>query len=450
MLDAQIQLHREFLLANVPNQRLFIALHLQPQEAARIRSPLAVAFVVDTSGSMRQRVTRPTGFTDMLFGKGINKLSLVTEALRGLLNSELLIPDDRLSLTQFDDGASVLVPFTSASDHAAHVAGAEALERFNGGTEMGKGMQAARKMLEHEPGHRRMILLTDGQTGNEKLVLEEAARLADLQVPVTTVGVGSDLNTALLTRVADLTQGQPMDVVPDAEEPHAPSVRASDLPAAILGDLAKAANEVISNTTLTMRTLKDVVVERVTRVQPTQTEVDIARTPLMLGNLDASSGSTYVIELSVPARPASRIRLGQLHIGYQVPGRGAQAITQLPPIDVVVEFTADDQAAAQVRPEVMRWVQQRNVEGLIVQATRQMASDPQQAHESLQVARQMTERLGNTTMTRVIDQAMGELNSGRKISSGTAKTLQMGAKTQTLQAGDKLPNDDDIRRMTGA
>lgn len=57
MLDAQIQLHREFFLSRTPGQRLFVALHLQPLEAARLSRPvLSVAFVVDTSQSMRERV----------------------------------------------------------------------------------------------------------------------------------------------------------------------------------------------------------------------------------------------------------------------------------------------------------------------------------------------------------------------------------------------------------
>lgn len=448
MIDAQVQAHREFFLANTPGQRLFVALHLQPQEAARVRPALAVAFVVDTSQSMRSRVTRPTGFGDLLFGGGKNKLELVIEALSGLVTSGLLLDSDHLSLTRFDDDASVLLPFTPATDQARVLARIEQLSRYSGGTHMGQGMQAATKLFRAERGNRRMVVLTDGQTTDERLVLSTAARLAEQQIPVTTIGVGQDVNTELLTKVADLTQGQPMDVVPDSENPGPPAVRASELPAALLGDLKNAANEVVTNVTLGIRTLKDVTVERVTRVQPTQSEVNLSRQPLMLGNLDAQGGSTFVIEFSVPARPAARVRLGQLLIGYEVPGVGQTG--ELPPQDVVVEFTADDSLAARINPDVMRWVQQRNIESLVVQATREARGDPQRAHESLMQARQLTERLGHHAMTRVLDQAIGELSAGKQISAGTAKTLQIGAKTQTLRQEAGVPSDDEIRRMTGA
>lgn len=449
MLTAQVKAHREFFLANTPDQRLFVALHLQPGEEMRLRPPLSVAFVVDTSGSMRQRVTAATGFGDMLFGSGKNKLTLLIEALNGLIHSGLLRDEDRLSLTQFDDSVEVILPFTSASERGKILAAIARLTRYDGGTNMGRGMQKAAPLLMRETGNRRMVVLTDGQTSDEKLVLKMARELADAQIPATTVGVGSDVNTALLTEVADLTQGRPIDVVPDSENPYPPAVRASDLPQALLGDLQSAANEVVTQVTLEIKTIRDVAVQRVTRVQPTQTEVDLARNPLLLGNLDAQTGSTFVIEFVVPARPPSRMRLGQLNIGYQLPTNGQTG--QLPPIDLVVEYTAEDLLATRIDGEVMRWVQQRNVESLIVQATREMGSNPQKAGESLALARQMTERLGNASMTKVLDQALGELQSGNKVSVGTAKTLQIGAKTQTLGVQDKsLPSDEEIRKITGA
>ena len=99
----------------------------------------------------------------------------------------------------------------------------------------------------------------------------------------------------------------------------------------------------------------------------------------------------------------------------------------------------------------MQWVQQRNIEGLVAQATREARSDPAQAAKTLELARSMTQRLGNGAMTQVLDRAIGELGSSKTISLGTAKTMRLGAKTQTLKSSDGgLPSDEDIRRMTGA
>lgn len=460
MLDAKIRLHREFLLAQTPGQKLFVTLHVQPDAQARQARPdLSVVFVVDTSGSMREVVTEPaerTGQTTRVDGQNYevvrgakNKLELVTEALRGILASSLIRPGDRLALVKFDDLADVLVPFTAASDRSRLSDAVERLSWYSGGTQLGAGMKAAAKLLEGETGSRRMVLLTDGQAFDTPLAQQQAGVLSRMQVPVTTIGVGDDVNTELLTEITDQTQGQPIDVVPDTQNPQPPAVRASELPAALLGDLQQAASEVVTNVALSVRAVKDVVLERVTRVQPTQTEVAREGGPMPLGNVDAGSGATYVLEFTLPARPTARMRLAQLGLTYEVPGanyRGESA-----PLDVVVEFTGDEAMAARVDPEVMQWVQQRNIESLVAQATREAQNDPAQAARTLEQARSMTQRLGNGAMTQVLDRAIGELGNAKTISLGTAKTMRLGAKTQTLKAGEgNLPSDEDIRKMTGA
>lgn len=464
MLEAKIRPHREFLLAQSPGQKLFLALSVMPTaEAQKARPNLSVVFVVDTSGSMREVVTEPTettGQTTFVDGKRYeivrgakNKLELLTEALQGIINSDLLRPEDRLALVKFDDSADVLVPFTQATDKARFLSGVERLDWYSGGTQMGAGMRSGTKLLQHEQGSRRMVLLTDGQAFDEALVQSEAEELGRQQIPVTTVGVGDEVNTDLLTDITDKTQGQPIDVVPDTQNPQPPAIRATELPQALLGDLKQAANEVITNLGLSVRTVKDVVLERVTRVQPTQTEVAKADGPLQLGNVEAGIGATYILEFTLPARPAARMRLAQLGLTYQVPGANYRG--EVPPVDVVVEFTDDEAMAARVDPEVMQWVQQRNIEGLVAQATREAQNDPQQAAKTLELARSMTQRLGNGAMTQVLDKAIGELGSSKTISLGTAKTMRLGAKTQTIKVGessgtDGLPSDEEIRRMTGA
>lgn len=466
MLDANIRPHREFLLAQTPGQKLFVLLSVMPDaQAQKARPNLSVVFVVDTSGSMREVVTEPTehtGQTTFVDGKKYevvrgakNKLELVTEALRGIVNSDLIRPEDRFALVKFDDIADVLVPFTSAGDQARLTAAIERLDWYSGGTQMGAGMIAGTKLLRGESGSRRMVLLTDGQAFDAEVAQQQAQELASLQVPVTTIGVGDEVNTELLTKITDTTNGQPIDVVPDNQNPQPPAVRTSELPAALLGDMKQAANEVVTNVALTVRAVKDVVLERVTRVQPTQSEVTKTDGPLQLGNVEAGTGATYVLEFTLPARPAARMRLAQLGLTYEVPGAGYRG--EIPPLDIVVEFTADEAMAAHVDPEVMQWVQQRNVEGLVAQAAREAQTNPEQAAKTLEQARNMTQRLGNGAMTQVLDRAIGELGSSKTISLGTAKTMRLGAKTQTLKGGpetpggtDGLPSDEEIRKMTGA
>ena len=55
-------------------------------------------------------------------------------------------------------------------------------------------------------------------------------------------------------------------------------------------------------------------------------------------------------------------------------------------------------------------------------------------------------------MTKVLDKALDELQTNKTISLGTAKTMRMGSKTQTLRAteSEALPSSEEIRKLTGA
>ncbi len=459
MLLTTLTPHREYLLAQSSGQKLFLTLALRPDaQAEAARAQLCVVFVVDTSGSMREVVTEPTeytGETTLLDGKRYevvrgakSKMDVVEEALLGVLEGNALGPEDRLALVKFDDHAEVLLPFTPLRERANLRGAVEHLKSFSGGTQMGAGMELALELLGREGGSRRMVLLTDGQTFDEELARSVGEALAQDQIPVTAIGVGEDWNETLLTELTDRTQGKPFYVVPSAHaEP--PAVGLAQLPHELLTDLAHSASEVVTNVNLSVKTVREVTLERVTRVYPTQNEVDRGAQPFFLGNAEAGNETLFVLEFSLPARPPARMRLAQLGLTYQVPGADFRG--ELPPLDVVVEFTAEESLAGRIDPAVMRWVQQRNLEGLIAQATRQAERDPAGAQKTMELARAMTVKLGNGVMTQALDRAIGELKDGKTVSLGTAKTLKIGAKTQTLRGGEQsLPSDEEIRKLTGA
>ncbi len=460
MLDINITAHREYLLANQSQQKLFLQLSLRPKhQASGARPQLAVAFVVDTSGSMREVVTEPneyTGHTRIVEGQEYevvhgakSKLDLVAASLQGILDAGALQPQDRLSLVHFDDNARVLVPFIEASQRARLLAAVESLNHYSGGTHMGAGMEKGFELLQAEKGSKRMILLTDGETFDEDTVEGISNQLTREHIPVTAIGVG-EFNEELLLKTADRTQGKLIDVVPDTANPLPPAVRASQLPHEILGDMQSAASEVVTDIGLSIKTVKDVAIDRITRVAPQQNEVSMTVQPYNLGNAAINETTIFILEVTLPAHSQARLRLAQLGFTYQVPGANYRG--ESPPIDVVVEFTNDEALAGRVNGEVMQWVQQRNVELLIKKATAEAQRNPEQAAKTMQLARSMTIKLGNTVMTQALDRALGELDNNKTISIGTAKTLKIGAKTQTLKAGSDggIPSEEEIRRMTGA
>lgn len=461
MLDTSLQPHREYLQANMPGQKMFLALKVRPRaEAATARPQLSVAFVVDTSGSMREVVTEPTERTgqsvrmdgrDYEIVRGAkSKMDLVVEALQNLLSSPNLQPSDRLALVKFDDTAGVVQPFTNASEKARLIAAAERLTQYSGGTQMGAGMQEGMRLLRGESGSRRMWLLTDGLAFDEPVIQQVTEQLAQERIPVITIGVGDEWNDDLLAEITDRTQGKPFHVVPDTENPQPPSLRATELPQAILGELQHAANEVVTNIGLTVKTVKEVTLDRVTRVYPTQSEVDLSLQPHPLGNAEKGDWTVFILEFTLPARPPARIRLAQLGLTYEVPGKGYRG--EVPPLDVLTEFTTDETLSSRIDPQVMQWVQQRNIEMLVKQAAQEARTDPSKAAKTLELARNMTIKLGNSAMTQALDRAVGELKSSKTLSLGTQKTLKIGAKTQTLKAdpASELPSDEEIRKITGA
>jgi len=461
MLDVSIDPHREFLLAGSAGQKLFIALTLRPKvEAAGAKPPLAVVFVVDTSGSMREVVageTVLTGETYKADGKsynrvtgGLSKMDLVISALRAIFESEWLDEKDRIGLVKFDDSAEVLTDMSSAQGKARLLAASDRLSQYSGGTQMGDGLRLAVGMLKSETGSRRIVLLTDGQTTDEDLVETTGGELAAENIPVTAIGFGNDWNADLLTKLTDRTQGKPVHVVPASENPMPPSVKASELPSVFLSEMRQAANEVVTAIALRVRTTKDVRLDRITRVQPALNEVDLRNQPAALGNAEAGGDTSFVLEMTLAAKNPSRFRVAQIGLTYEVPGKGYRG--EVPPIDVIVEFTTDETAAARTNPGVMRFVQMRNVEALVLRAQQEAVSNPAQAMKTMELARSMTQRLGNHAMTRSLDSAITELRSNKTISPGTSKTLRIGSKTQVLKPEQPggLPSDDDIRRITGA
>ena len=150
------------------------------------------------------------------------------------------------------------------------------------------------------------------------------------------------------------------------------------------------------------------------------------------------------------SRPASRVRLAQIGLTYEVPGQKIRG--EFPPQNLVVQFIAGLGGAAQVNQEVMGYVQQCNISNLVGQATKIAERDPQKAEKLLETARQMTVRVGNDEMTASLNAAQEELRKTRKISDGTRKTVTMGAKGKTVKMGDDVNDqfsEEEGRKLTG-
>ena len=457
MLQLSIKPHRTYLRANAGPQKLFVMLKMLPStEAAGARPNVNLAVVMDTSGSMREpapgadiRVipTDPVVVDGKTYNgtfEGSTKLDVAMEAARRLIDSQSLQPSDTVALIQFEDNSTVVAQGQAGPDRTALAEGIESLTQYSGGTQMGKGLRNAVTVLrEEDDAARKVLLLTDGLAVDEAECRAAAGALAELRAPIVALGVGEEYNEDLLTEICNLSLGRPYDLRD-----------MTSLPQVFEAELGSTASQVVSDVRVTLRMVRGVRLASAMRAYPSLADVDTSRDPLALGSIEAGDHTVFILEFDLPERPALRARLAQVGTTYQVPAQ--QYRGEIPPQDLTVEFTDDEALAAQVDPEVMGYVQQRNVDNLVRQAAEQAKHNPEQAGKTLQLARSMTQRLGNSGMTMALGKAEEELKSTGTIAVGTSKTIKLGSRTQTMKVSgpevtpEELPSEEEIRRLTGA
>lgn len=458
MLNVAIAPHREFMPADAPEQKLFLMLKLRPaKEVAKTRPSTTFSFVIDTSGSMYEAVIgdpQPTGKTFQSDGNeyeevtGVeSKIDIVIQSLLNLIRSGRLNQSDRVSIVQFDDQASTIIGLTPATEVSQLENAIAKLRNFSGGTRMGLGMCQALNMLSSQDMTcRRTLLFTDGQTFDDEQCRELAKQFASNNIPITALGVG-EYNEELLISLSDTTGGRLLHVVP--ENATGTQVSIADLPKAIAEEFSQAQQEVITNLAMTVKTVKGVKLTRIVRAYPSQAEFPLTQEPYPIGNASGNDETVFILEFTVESRAASRVRIAQLGLTYDVPGQNRRG--ELPPQNVVVQFVAG-QMAAPVDQEVMGYVQQCNISELVKQATLVAQQNPERAAELLETARRMTQRIGNQAMTVSLAEAQNELRKTRQISSGTRKTIKMGSKGKTVRMGGDINDEfseEQIRSASG-
>lgn len=445
MIHLVLKPHRDSLQAATPElQKLFVLLKVIPASTLnRVRPPLALAVVIDTSGSMRD------GAGD---GAGASKLQRAMAATEAILGDARLSPDDLVTLIQFDDAARVILPLAPLGDGQQARAALRKLDNYSGGTRAAQGLLAARHELARiEQGGvaTRVLLLTDGEAFDPDDCYAAASQLAELNAPLVTIGIGDDYNEELLRDLAEIGRGRPY---------HLQKMEA-------LGELFQlevqsSLREVITNLKAQVQTVAGVQLDSVTRVYPDLAEMNVAPagekiSEVALGNVQTGDYTVFVLELTLfgRARSEGRARLAQLQLSGNV--SQTAGVVQSERHDIVVSFSGEQSEIETVDEEVLGYVQQRNADRLVQNALRLAPTDKDGARQSLQTALELTRRIGNLQVTRILQNSLDELEDKGKLSSGTRKTIALETRTRTIktQSADALsgvPDEAEIRRLTGA
>jgi Ca-activated chloride channel family protein len=437
MLNLVLKPHRTHLKAQTTEpQKLFVMLRCIPERTvAQTRPPLALALVIDTSSSMMEEVDNTT------------KLERAIQAAHRVVDDPALSPEDKITIINFDNESYVLLPLSPLSHRAQAHQVIETLWKYSGGTYMGKGLRNALNQLGMEPPDvtKRLILLTDGLTFDEEDCRDLAIQLAEANTPIIAIGIGEEYNQDLLIELSDTTKGRHF---------HLQDIQ--QLENLFSQEVQQAVREVVTDLRLKVQTVRGVNLEAISRVYPSIVEVPLGEQPYRLGNIPAGDYTVFILEFTVSGipRPPSRARLAQFILWASVPGLKQRQI-EFPPKELFVTFTDDETAIAQVEPEVLEYVQQKNTGNLLDQATRLAAQGrTQEARRTLQLALQTTQRLNNPAATRLIQNALEELNRTGTLSENTRRTLRAGGRTMTVKSRRTEPieglSEEEIRKITGA
>jgi len=189
---------RKQVLVDSPRHNLDLLLRLRSHEheaANRKRTPLAIAIVIDRSGSMSG-----------------GKLEQAKRSAVDIINR--LHDHDSVSVISYDDSVEVhleLMPVPSARIFMDHH-----LEQLfaRGGTNLHAGwLKGAETLAPRSNGKDlcRVILLSDGQANvgiiRTNLICDQVAELSRAGITTTTVGFGLDFNEELMTAMANAGQG---------------------------------------------------------------------------------------------------------------------------------------------------------------------------------------------------------------------------------------------------
>ena len=240
------------------------------------RSPVALAVVLDHSGSM-------TG----------DKIAQAREAVVQLL--ERMHDDDRLAVIVYDHDALVLQSLAHRRELRAGLPERVRGVMAEGGTNIPAGLDLGATALASAPSGfvRRLVLISDGQDGSGEALATISARVSTRaadRLTTSSLGIGVDYDELFLTSVADAGRGNYQFLA-----------QASQLDPFLRSELEQAASTVADGV------VADVVLPEGTtfvRAHGVVASVEGRRVRLPIGTLFAGERRKVVLELATTAGPS--------------------------------------------------------------------------------------------------------------------------------------------------
>ena len=289
---------RSRITPDQPGQVIYVLLDLKPsstEDERRLKPPLNVALVLDTSTSMAG-----------------GRLSQVVKAASQFM--ERLAEHDILSIVTFNDHAQVVIPAQPGQDIQRLISRISTLHT-RGGTEIYSGLKAGfqevqRNLRASSINH--IVLITDGRTyGDEAACLALAEQAAAQGVPISAIGIGDEWNEEFIDQLVSKAGGSSIYADKSAELHSLLERRLNTL------SLTYANNVKLSYQNGPMSKLNYVF-----RLSPDLGPVSLQQ-PVFLGNVPQDDSLSVLLEFELDSRgvPGGELTLAEGRLSLDVPSR---------------------------------------------------------------------------------------------------------------------------------
>ncbi len=416
-VNLRATLARPFVATTANAQVSYLLLELQPsQTMAQVRVPVNVSFVLDRSGSMK--------------GEKIERVRRATATALDLLDAQ-----DILSVVIFDHRTEVLIPAAPVQNRRDLQEKISSI-RDAGGTKIAPALEKALQEIEKagRSGIRRLVLLTDGQTENEKECLLRAEQAGQQGVPITALGVGNDWNEDLLIDMANRSGGT-ADYIAHADT----------IVEYFQNTVQRAQATAIQNVSVTLRLVQGVTPRAVWQVIPLienlgYRPISDRDVSVPLGDLETSQGRTLLIELLVDPRPVGQYRIGQAEAAYDVPtlNRTQQKVRT----DIILTYTNDASQINHVHAPVMNIVEKVSAFKLQTRALQDLQSgDVVNATQKLKSAITRLLNQGEVELAETMQREVTNLEQHGQLTSEGQKTIKFGTRKTVRLSDLDVPGD---------
>ena len=411
-----------YLREGVTRLEAVLSINLNTTNVQSAPVPLALAIVIDRSGSME--------------GKKI-------EAAKDAAIRVIQAADESTAfmVVTFNEIANVIMPPSAATpDNKQRAVQAIRSVYSNGGTCMSSGLSAvAREMGSAQGRARKILFLTDGKNeGEKRSVLDRSVELCRTsQVEVSAWGIGTDWDEDELRHIAESTHGD-ADIIPSPDQ----------VATAFTTAFSRFQATAVTNARLNLWTPQGVTVNSIQQVFPNIATLPVTQDPsnprivqVALGSWSEGDQRDYLLDFQIPAyAPGQQFLMSRPSLIYAAGGRGDEEEKTDRKAWVFAQWTTDLALASQIDHHVAHYTNQEELSQNIREGQAALAAgDNERATKLLGRALQLSQQTGNENMTTmlnklVVKEANGTMRLNKNASEVERKTIAINSgKTSRLK-----------------